>query len=100
MQNPNPVAATFRDKHKNCVRSCCCILGLLRCEQAKAGGQREALGAVGTQGVAGKPGAAGHERGGQLLKPSGGLSCHSLGPYLIGHGCELSCVPQIHVSKP
>lgn len=27
MQNPNPVAATFRDEHKNCVRSCCCILG-------------------------------------------------------------------------
>lgn len=35
----------------------------------KAGGQRKALGAVGTQGVAGEPGPAGQEQGGQLLKP-------------------------------
>ena len=34
----------------------------------KAGGQREGLGAVGTQGVAGEPGPAGQDQGGQLLK--------------------------------
>lgn len=36
----------------------------------KAGGQRKGLGAVGTQGVAGEPGPAGQEQGGQLLKPT------------------------------
>lgn len=85
----------------------------------KAGGQREGLGAVGTQGVAGEPGPAGQDQGGQLLKhPTPpplprGLSCDSLGPYLTGHCrelslgpyltghcCELSYIPQIDVSEP
>lgn len=67
----------------------------------KAGGQREGLGAVGTQGVAGEPGPAGQDQGGQLLKhPTPlplprGLSCDSLGPYLTGHCCELSLGPYL-----
>ena len=72
----------------------------------KAGGQREGLGAVGTQGVAGEPGPAGQDQGGQLLKhptpqpQPRGLSCDSLGPYLTGHCSELSYIPQIDVSEP